>query len=113
MDWDDLPELYALLERGEIYADIHLERDYCGMAALIHAPVGWLIYYWNDYASSAHSVNPDYNGPPGAITDYLLSNGQLDEYPDAYAYPLETVIRALEHFNDTGERTPFIVWVED
>lgn len=102
-------ELQSFLEGNVPYAEIHLERENCAIAALIHRPVGWLQFYQDDYASSFHSVNPDYNGPEDAFTDYLLDNGQVDVYPTAFAYPLETVTKALEHFMKTGEKASFIV----
>jgi hypothetical protein len=59
------------------------------------------------------SRNPAYAGPEGAVLDYVLENGQRDEYPAAWALPVATVERALAHFRETGERAPFVDWHED
>jgi len=107
-------ELNDYLERGRArFAWIQLERANGAIAALVHRPVGWLQFYQDDYASSFHSVNPEYGGPEDTFTDYLLDNGQVDVYPQSWDHPLEMVVRALEHFMGTGERAPFIVWEVD
>jgi len=83
------------------------------MCALINGDQGWLMYLREPGDSGFSSRNPDYAGPADATIDYLLSNGQRDEYPASWALPLEVVERALEHFVATGEQAPFVKWHED
>lgn len=59
------------------------------------------------------SRNPDYIGSPEAVTSFVLSNGQRDEYPSAWTYPVETVERALSHFRIHGTPPSFIAWYND
>lgn len=83
------------------------------LCALINRDVGWLMYLSEPGDSGWSSRNADYAGPEDAVIEYRLSNGQLDEYPAAWALPLATVERALEHFRNTGERAPFVEWHPD
>jgi len=59
------------------------------------------------------SRNPVYDGPADATIDYVLENGQRDEYPASWAYPIEELERALFYFRREGRRPPFIERHED
>ena len=59
------------------------------------------------------SRNPDYTGPSEACIEYMLSNGQVDSYPAAWAYPIATVMHAIEYFKLEGSPPPFIDWHND
>lgn len=47
----------------------------------------------------------------GAEVQYMLSNGQIDEYPQAWCVPVEQCYKALAYFfvND-GQRPKWIAW---
>jgi len=83
------------------------------MAALINGDRGWLMYMEYEGDPGFSSRNPSYDGPPTAVIEYYLDNGQRDEYPAAWAYPIADVRRAVEHFRREGTRPPFIEWHRD
>jgi len=81
--------------------------------ALINSDVGWLMYLRGQGDAGFSSRNPEYSGPPDEKVKYKLNNGQVDYYPRAWAYPVATVERALEHFRSTGSPPTFIEWHND
>ena len=96
------------------YREIWERRpDGRALCALIHGDQGWLMYLREPGDSGFSSRNLDYAGPEDATIDYVLSNGQRDEYPASWALPLRVVERALAHFRKTGERAPFVEWHPD
>ena len=81
---------------------------------LLNGSSGWLMYVRHqDGDAGFSSRNPDYAGPPDAVQEYVLSNGQQDEYPLAWALPASEVQRAMEHFVTRGEPAPWICWHND
>ena len=60
-----------------------------------------------------HSVNPSYEGPPDAMQQYRLNNGQEDEYPLSWALPVDEIRKALDYFKERNEPAPFIIWKEE
>jgi hypothetical protein len=83
------------------------------LCALINGDRGWLMYLNEPGDTGYSSRDPGYDGPDDAVIDYVLSNGQRDEYPASWALPVEIVERALAHFRETGERAPFVEWHPD
>jgi hypothetical protein len=83
------------------------------LCALINGDRGWLMYLRYSGDSGFSSRNPDYDGPPDAVIEYELGNGQHDLYPSAWALPIAEVRRALAYFERENQRPPFIVWHED
>lgn len=83
------------------------------MVALINGDRGWLMYLEEPGDSGFSSRNPAYQGPADAMIEYYLSNGQRDEYPASWAYPIDELRRALEYFRREGQRAPFIEWHRD
>jgi hypothetical protein len=85
--------------RQSQYAEIWIDyEDYPAMCALVNGSLGWLMYLRYDGDTGFSTRNPAYEGPPDAVVDYFLSNGQRDQYPASWAYPVEEVIQALEWF---------------
>jgi hypothetical protein len=80
------------------------------LCALINGDVGWLMYLREPGDAGFSSRNPNYNGPEDAFIDYVLSNGQRDQYPASWALPLSIVMRAIEQFQSSGLPPDFIVW---
>jgi hypothetical protein len=83
------------------------------MCALINGAQGWLMYLDEPGDSGYSSRNPAYAGPAGAKLEYYLGNGQRDEYPAAWAYPVDVIQRADDYFRREGKRAPFIEWHRD
>ncbi len=59
------------------------------------------------------SRNPAYDGSPEAMMKFLLSNGQMDEYPSEWTLPIQEIQRALDYFRQTGKPPSFITWHND
>jgi hypothetical protein len=81
--------------------------------ALINGDLGWLMYLRESGDAGFSSRNPDYSGPPDEMVEYRLDNGQHDHYPRAWAYPIDAIERALDHFRVHGQPPPFITWHND
>ncbi len=91
------------------------EEDERAMMALINGDWGWLMYLREEEDSGFSSRNPDYKGTDddGQMMDFLLSNGQLDQYPLSYVLPVEQVMKALIYFEERHELPEFIAWHDD
>ena len=84
------------------------------MCALINGDRGWLMYLRHgDGDAGFSSRNPDYAGPPDAMIEYQLSNGQHDLYPASWAYPIAQIREGLEYFRQYQRPPSFITWHND
>ena len=76
------------------------------MCALINGNVGWLMYLREAGDPGFSSRNPEYSGPEDKTIEYRLNNGQSDEYPASWAYPIEAVESALKFFREKNAPPP-------
>jgi len=83
------------------------------LLALINGDLGWLMYLRAPGDAGFSSRNPAYSGPDDAVIEYVLSNGQKDQYPASWALPILEVRRALQFFRDNHKPPPFIHWHND
>lgn len=83
------------------------------LCALINGELGWLMYLREPGDAGMSSRNPDYAGPEAATIDYLLENGQRDEYPASWALPVATLQRAIDAFRADGLPPAFVLWHRD
>lgn len=81
--------------------------------ALLNGDIGWLMYLRCNGDAGFSSRNPDYHGDLDALTDYRLSNGQMDQYPTTWALPKAKIYAALAHFVEHRERSPSVQWHDD
>jgi hypothetical protein len=97
------------------FRDVSVESpDGQSLCALINGDCGWLMYLRHrDGDPGFSSRNPNYTGSCNATIEYVLSNGQVDEYPASWAYPTAEVERALEFFRKERVPPPFIRWHND
>jgi hypothetical protein len=96
------------------YQEVWIEGpDGQSMCALINGNMGWLMYLRSKGDPGFSSRNPDYRGAESATIDYVLSNGQRDQYPALLALPIEVVNRALAHFRQRGTPPQFVFWHND
>ena len=96
------------------YREIWIQKsDGQSMCALINGDVGWLMYLRSGGDPGFSSRNRDYAGAESATIDYVLSNGQRDQYPASWALPTALVNRALDYFREEGKPPPFISWHND
>jgi hypothetical protein len=96
------------------YDEIWVETsDGQAMCALINGNLGWLMYLRESGDAGFSSRNPNYTGPSDAMLEYFVSNGQGDEYPMAWALPIEEIRRALDYFERERKPPPFVTWHND
>lgn len=96
------------------YNEVWVELpDGQAMCALINGDLGWLVYLRESGDVVFSSRNPEYTGPPDAVVEYQLSNGQCDVYPASWALPVVEVRRAIEFFEREHRPPPFIHWHND
>jgi hypothetical protein len=111
---DHLRELLASVRKLD-FAEVWLDKANGGAQCLLkNQDRAWLMFLRHkDGDAGFSSHNPDYTGPQDAMVEFQLSNGQGDEYPAAWCLPLETALRAVEHFFIYGEKAPWVHWHED
>ena len=98
---------------ADAFAEIRIDRGgFPSLLALLHGPNGILILTKEEADAGFSSRNPGYAGPGDAMIDYVLSNGQRDSYPAAWAYPRAAIFEALRSFAKTG-RLEGISWHDD
>jgi hypothetical protein len=83
------------------------------LCALVNDDRGWLMYLREPGDAGFSSRNPDYDGALNTRIDYILSNGQLDSYRAAWAYPVDVVMQAIAYFKSEGTPPSFIHWYND
>jgi len=112
-------ELRKLLEQvhQQQFSEVWLDAGEEGpaLAMLVNGVHAWLMYLrHHDGDPGFSSRNPRYTGPAQASMQFLLSNGQMDEYPVALTLPLEEACAACEYFVlSQGGRSPAITWHDD
>lgn len=109
--------LYWRAVRGRQFAEVWLDVSENGpaLAMLVNGERAWLMYLRDREGDPGlSSRNPDFSGPSEALMEFVLDNGQLDEYPIAWTLSTEQAIAACEYFVATrGGRSPEIVWHDD
>jgi len=103
--------------RARPFSEVWLDAGEHGaaLAMLVNGEHAWLMYLRDQEGDPGlSSRNPHYVGPPDALMEFVLDNGQLDKHPIAWTLPLEQAIAACEYFVATqGGRSPDIVWHDD
>jgi hypothetical protein len=90
---------YLQEARKSQYAEVWIDHgNFPIMCALINGDRGWLMFLRYDGDGGFSSRASDYLGPKDAVADYMLSNGQRDEYPVSWTLPVDSIYRALECF---------------
>lgn len=97
----DVAELDALLaERGQ-YSEIWLSADSGEqLCALLNGEIGWLLYLRFAGDPGYSSRNPAVSS--GELMTFCLSNGECDEFPRAWTYPMDTLRVAMASFLTDG-----------
>ncbi len=95
------------------FADIWLwSNDDTAMAILRNNDRSMLTYisnYSNDqFASICH--DPLLINSKEVMIEFLLGNGQLDEYSLYLTIPTNEALLALEYFFNNGEKPPWLAW---
>ncbi|MBB6430919.1 Imm1 family immunity protein [Algisphaera agarilytica] len=80
------------------------------LLALINGKRGFLVIMNSENGSSRTSRNPDYSDDNDSTIEYQLSNGQVDEYPESWALPIELIRQALSDFEQNHTIPTYITW---
>ena len=105
-------ELEIQLADGSQYKEIWLEGpEGQSVCALINGNLGWLMYLRFEGDAGYSSRNPLESSEENI--EFYLSNGQRDEYPKKWAYPLNTIKEALFSFIDDGQLSKQVEWHDD
>lgn len=72
-----------------------------------------MMYLRHDGDEGFSSRNAAYAGPRELMMKFMLANGQMDEYPASWTYPVETVFDALVAFARDGRVPDSIAWFND
>jgi hypothetical protein len=83
------------------------------MSALVNNDTGWLNYLRYNGDAGFSSRNPAYSGSEDAVQEYYLSNGQMDEFPLAWAISASEILEVLEYFVTHRQPAPWIHWHND
>ena len=100
-------EVWSKDQFKEIWVNSEDEQSMC---ALINGEYGWLMYLKEEGDTGLTSRNPNYNGCDNKTMKFMLSNGQIDEYPMAWVLSVELVNDALTYFEKTHQLPDFIIW---
>ncbi len=92
---------------------LYAQSGWPAVCALVNGDAAWVMYLRHDGDAGFSTRNPSYAGPKEAVTEYFLSNGQRDEYPNEWNITTHEALRALEHFLDTQEMAPWLQWEEE
>ena len=110
---DEASDLQRLVfGRTHQYLDVELSGSDNGpfLTALINGPDGWLMYMRESGDTGFHSVNPDYEGNPEAKIDFVLGNGQKDQYPASWVLPRDIVVAVLKEFWLEPRKSAMVQW---
>jgi len=95
------------------YREIWIENDKANMCALAAGKIAWLMFLRFNGDAGFSSRNPNYTGAKDEMLEFMLSNGQMDEYPLSWTLPEETWVKAILHFAKTGQPIKTIQWHDD
>src|SRR5262245_21214802 len=92
-------------------AEVWLDHDECSICLLKHDDRAMLMLLRFDGDSGLTSRASD--DQDDIALDFMLSNGQRDEYPVGWTIPYGDARRALEYFWSHKDAAPFIAWSEE
>jgi len=96
--------------RAEVWVDLDPFPALCALFSGEHA-VLMVVRYSGDPGFT--SRNPAYRGRAEATFSYTLSNGQVDEFPAAWAYSRQQAMEVIEEFAATRRVPESVSWFND
>lgn len=109
-----IEEIREAFSKTNQYKEIWAETtDGQSTCVLINGDSGWLMYLRNVGDPGFSSRNPKYDGTEDTTQDYILNNGQLDEYPLSWTLPTHELLQAMEFFVKESKPAPWILWHND
>lgn len=109
-------ELQGFLQvaRRHEFVEIWVDHGpFPSLCALVHAESAWLMYLRHEGDAGFSSRSASFSGPPEQTIDFMLSNGQVDEYPASWTYPSETAFEVLVAFAREARVPDSIAWFND
>lgn len=95
-------------------AELWLNRvDGAALCVLVNRDQAWLMFLQSEGDAGFSSRNPNDAGSPDAKVEFLLSNGQWDEYPVQWCIATAEALQAMRYFFEQGEKSPLVAWHED
>jgi len=113
-DLDELQLRLAQIRRTQ-FSEVWLQHTegWPAIAALVNGDAAWLMFIRHEADAGFSTRNPQYSGPPKAMIEYYLSNGQRDEYAAAWNITTAEALRALEYFLERETMAPWLSWYDD
>ncbi len=105
-------ESLHLADFGEIWLEEEGEDRPRICALLSPSERGWLMYLRHAGDGGFTSRNPEYQDSDRMLR-YTSANGQVDEYPATWSYPLATLKRALMEFLESPGPPRSIEWFDE
>ena len=118
--------LYEVSEPGELalclaqvrrnqFSEVWMQHtgSWPAICTLINGEAAWLMFLRFEGDAGFSTRNLDYTGPPKAVIEYYLSNGQRDEYPASWNITTSEALRALEYFLKEEAMAPWLHWHEE
>ncbi len=104
-----------LSNSAEQFLEVELSASGGGpiLTALINGPVGWLMFLGEPGDAGFHSVNPDNLDDPDSKIEFVLANGQRDEYPASWALRRNMIAAVLDQFRLNPGKSDKVLWSED
>jgi len=95
------------------YGELWVEHpEYPRVGALFSGPRGWMMYLRFDGDAGFSTRGPRVQDQPDQPMRFVLSNGQVDEYPASWTYSRAVIFGALEQFIRT-RTLPDLAWHND
>jgi hypothetical protein len=113
-DSGELKLLLAQVRRTQ-FSEVWMQHPagWPAIGALINGEAAWLTFVGHEGDAGFSTRNPQYAGPPKAIIEYYLSNGQRDEYPAAWNISTAEALRALAYFLTEEAMAPWLTWQDE
>lgn len=103
--------------REQFFSEVWLEVGAKGpsLVMLVNGKDALLIYFpGHGKIFGFTSRNPTYTGAPDAEIEFILANGDMEDYPARWTVPLSEGCAVCRNFvEQQGARSPLITWHDD
>lgn len=109
-----IPQLVAIIKQYEsvVYKEISLFDDQTSLLVVMNKIHSLCVFFTDvNGGDSMHSFNPDGNN--NNYDEFILSNGQRDEYSEDMLIDNEMAYQALYYYLEWGKAYDKITWVPD
>lgn len=109
---EELQELFIRLDRIEYKEFYFRGNDDTSLIVLMNAQNSLCVYFADTQGGNSYHIhNPD--GNPEKYDDFILSNGQRDEYEQTLLVDNKTAQETMLFYFTTGKQYEKVVWVPD